>query len=184
MDPNLLAIQPATTADLPTIRAIHQAAFDQVEEADLVEDLLHDATAEPVVSLLAIEGDHTIGHILFTRMYLDESPEPILLHILAPLAVLPEYQGKGVGGKLIRAGLDHLRELGSQGAFVFGHTTYYPRYGFQPDAARLGFKPPYDIPEEHADAWMVQFFTNEAQGLPHGRVRCAAMLDDPKYWRD
>lgn len=54
------------------------------------------------------------------------------MHILAPLAVIPEYQGMGVGGRLIRTGIEHLRLMGCQTVFVLGHATYYPDMGSNP----------------------------------------------------
>ena len=55
---------------------------------------------------------------------------------LAPVAVLPEHQRRGIGGRLIRRGLDLLREWGEQIVIVLGHPDYYPRFGFCSEKAR------------------------------------------------
>ena len=69
-----------------------------------------------------------------------------MMHILAPLAVVPEYQGVGVGGELIRHGIEQLKAMGSQTVFVLGHAAYYPRHGFEPCAGDKGYPAPYPIP--------------------------------------
>ena len=79
-----------------------------------------------------------------------------MMHILAPLAVKPEYQRQGIGGMLIKAGIEKLQEKGSNLVFVLGHKEYYPKYGFIPDANHLGYPAPYPILEEYSDYWMVQ----------------------------
>lgn len=66
---------------------------------------------------------------------------------LAPMAVLPEYQNKGIGSALVRAGLEQCRNLGFAAVIVLGHPEYYPRFGFKP-AAGFGIDSKYDIPEE------------------------------------
>ena len=55
---------------------------------------------------------------------------------MAPMAVLPEQQHRGIGGKLIKDGLDLLRRQGEQVVIVVGHPDYYPRFGFSTDKAR------------------------------------------------
>lgn len=94
------------------------------------------------------------------------------MHILAPLAVIPEYQGMGVGGRLIRTGIEHLRLMGCQTVFVLGHATYYPRHGFEPCAGDKSYPAPYPIPEEHKACWMMQSLTAQPMTLT-GHIRCA-----------
>jgi putative acetyltransferase len=67
---------------------------------------------------------------------------------LAPLAVLPEHQGKGIGGRLIEEGIAIAKTMGYESIIVVGHPEYYPRFGFQP-AGKWGIKPPYEgVPDE------------------------------------
>jgi putative acetyltransferase len=72
--------------------------------------------------------------------------------------------------------------MGSQLIFVLGHITFYPKYGFIADAKKQGFPAPYTIPDEHADAWMVQLLTPDALELNHGQIRCADELNKPELW--
>ena len=96
---------------------------------------------------------------------------------------MPDYQKKGIGGKLIDRGLQLLTSSGVDLVFVLGHSEYYPRHGFEP-AGSLGLEAPYPIPEEHKDAWMVQALRPGLLGSLHGKVVCADALDKPEHWRE
>jgi predicted N-acetyltransferase YhbS len=174
-------IRAATQDDLDDIVRINTEAFGQIEEANLVRELLQDDTAKPTLSLLAFDDGAPVGHILFTRVTLEETDAAAV--ILAPMAVLPAAQGKRVGGRLIRVGLELLGEDGVELVFVLGHPGYYPRYGFRP-AGALGYAAPYPIPLEHAGAWMVQELIPGVINRTAGKVRCAAALDHPELWSE
>jgi putative acetyltransferase len=184
MNTNKITIRETTAADFNDIMTIHEQAFGYHKEARLTADLLADPTAGPVVSLIAFAGDEPIGHVIFTRAYLDGRQHSPMMHILAPLAVKPEYQGQGVGGMLIRAGIEKLREVGSHLAFVLGHLEYYPRHGFIPNAEALGYPAPYPILEEFKDYWMVQQVSPEGFDVGKGNIACCEAMDKPEHWRD
>ena len=176
-----MLVREALDSDLDDVLSVETAAFGHDEEAGLVRDLLNDATAQPVLSLLALENDRAVGHVLFTAVRLTKSPNTAA--ILAPLAVVPESQRKGIGGQLVGRGLQLLSKSGVDLVFVLGHPGYYPRHGFEP-AGRLGFEASYPIPDEHADAWMVQALRPNVIGSAYGKVICADALDKPEYWRE
>lgn len=176
-----IIIREATINELDALLAINRLAFGSETEAALVRDLILDPTAAPVVSLLAFHNEKAIGHILFTRAVLQQIPEAHA-SILAPMAVIPEYQNKGIGGLLIKEGLKRLMEINVELVFVLGHIDYYPKSGFINDAARFGFFAPYPIPEEAAPAWMVQQLSDGALEKYSGTVRCANTLMKEEYW--
>lgn len=120
------------------ILAVVAAAFGRSDEADLVDRLTADGDA--ALSLVAQDGDRIVGHILFSRM---KAPFPALA--LAPVSVAPDRQREGIGGALIRAGLDLATAHGWRGVFVLGDPAYYGRFGFGVDAA-WGFDSPYAGP--------------------------------------
>ncbi len=177
-------IKETESIDLNDIMTVEEKAFGHDKEAKLTAALLSDKSAEPTVSLLAYHESKAIGHILFTRVYINEKSDQPLIHILAPLAVVPEYQKQGIGGLLIREGLTRLKALGIQMVFVLGHMDYYPLHGFIPDAEKLGYPAPYPIPKEFADAWMAQTLVPGEFTIPKGKVICANALDEPEHWRE
>ncbi len=176
-------IREATEADLSKVLFVEQAAFGHEEEANLVKDLLSDASANPSLSLLAFADNQAIGHILFTAARLQGTQSDVSISLLAPLAVLPDYQRQGVGGQLIKEGLARLSAAHVDLVFVLGHPDYYPRYGFNP-AGVQGFQAPYPIPKQDAGAWMVQELSAGAIDSVSGTIQCAKMLDKAEYWRE
>jgi putative acetyltransferase len=179
----MMRIREATDSDLNDVLFVEKEAFGYDKEANLVKDLLGDPSARPLYSLLAFNNARAVGHILFTSARLKGTQNSASISLLAPLAVIPDFQKRGVGGKLIERGLRHLADVGIDLVFVLGHPDYYPRYGFEPAGVR-GFEAPYPIPEEHANAWMVQELRPGVLGSVSGKVACAHMLNKPEHWRE
>jgi len=184
MNLNDIHIRETKIEDFNDIMEVETEAFGYDKEAKLVAELLTDKSAEPTISMLAFYNDEAVGHILFTRAYFEGQQEQPMIHILAPLAVKPKFQRQGIGGMLIRAGIQNLQAKGSSLVFVLGHKEYYPKYGFIPDAMRLGYSAPYPILEEYADCWMVQAITPEGFGVGKGKIKCSDILNKPEHWRD
>ncbi|MGF1594181.1 MAG: GNAT family N-acetyltransferase [Kiloniellaceae bacterium] len=179
-----MEIREATPADLPDVSHIHRLAFGQDEEAELVHAILADPSARPTLSLIARgRDDEALGHVLFSRARLAESDAVVGCALLAPLAVVPQAQGRGAGGQLIAAGLRHLEMAGIDLVFVLGDPAYYRRHGFEA-AGRQGLEAPYPIADEHADAWMVQALRPGLLGKLHGKVICCDALARPELWRE
>ncbi|ESA33803.1 gcn5-related n-acetyltransferase [Leptolyngbya sp. Heron Island J] len=177
----MMNIREALASELADVLMVEQLAFGQDDEAKLVEALLEDPSAKPIVSLLAFKKNQAVGHILFTKVYIAESENAASL--LAPLAIVPEAQKQGIGGRLIDHGLQKLSQAGVELVFVLGYPKYYSRFGFKP-AGALGFEAPYPIPEQNADAWMVQALQPNIIGSVRGKVVCAEVLNQPEYWRE
>jgi putative acetyltransferase len=175
-------LRPARADELDAVLRIHRLAFGAEDEAVLVRRLLVDRSAQPCVSLVALDGTEPVGHVLFTRATLVGEDETRTA-LLAPMAVLPTHQGQGLGAALVQAGIAVLRAQGVELVFVLGHPAYYPRHGFVP-AGALGLEAPYPIPAEHADAWMVQGLWKGILGQARGRVVPAETLRRPEYWRE
>jgi putative acetyltransferase len=115
------------------IRTVNEAAFGGLDEADLVDRVRADGYA--LISLVAEADAGIVGHIMFSRMWIRTSTGLVSAVALAPVAVLPEHQRKGIGGRLIRYGLELLRCRGEKIVIVVGHPDYYPRYGFSREKA-------------------------------------------------
>ena len=177
-----IRIRETDFSDLDDILSVERSAFGEEDEANLVKDLLNDPTAEPTLSLLAYNGKRAVGHILFTKCKLKDN-DSISLMLLAPLAIVPDSQKRGIGGMLINEGLRILSERNVDLVFVLGHPEYYPRNGFK-TAGSLGFEAPYPIPEKDKDAWMVQELRKGVIGSVSAKIICADMIDRPEYWRE
>jgi putative acetyltransferase len=136
-----VSIRPERDEDRAGVHEVNRAAFPTSVEADLVDALR--GAARPWISLLAEIGGRIVGHILFTPVrVLGEEGERAALG-LAPMAVHPDFQNRGIGSRLVRAGLEACRAQGQPVVFVLGHPNYYPRFGFQPAAPRgLHYKGP------------------------------------------
>ena len=80
-----MLIREALKDDLDNVLSVERAAFASDEEAKLVSDLIGDESAKPIVSLLAMENDQAVGHIMFTKAWLEPKAPPSIA-ILAPLA--------------------------------------------------------------------------------------------------
>lgn len=135
-------IRPEQPGDIDNIRIVNLKAFETEVEANLV-DALRDADID-LISLVAEENGKVIGHILFSPVTVDGN---IRVMGLAPMAVLPGWQKKGVGTKLVREGLKVCEKAGYGAAVVLGHPEYYPRLGFVP-SVNYGIKCEYDVPPE------------------------------------
>jgi putative acetyltransferase len=181
-----MKIRVATESDRCEILNIHKHAFGNEKGpviSKLVDDLLDDETAKPILSLVAVDDNKLTGHILFTRAIITQSETSVSAQILAPLAILPDLQKCGIGQKLINEGLKQLKTSGTELVFVLGHPTYYPRCGFAP-AGKQGFEAPYPIPDEYSAAWMVQELNGDVLGNINGKVKCSKVLNEPQHWRE
>ncbi len=92
-----------------------------------------------LVELVTEEHGAIVGHILFSRMTVAPSR---FLAGLAPVAVAPALQRRGIGDALCRVGIAAVRTLGCEAVVVLGHPDYYPRFGFSAEVAR-GLASPY-----------------------------------------
>lgn len=181
-----MEIRKSTESDKTEIGNVHIKAFGEKKGpviADLVKGLMNDNTAIPLLSLVAVEDNKIIGHILFTKAKVTETTESVSVQILAPLAILPDAQRKGIGSQLIKEGLCQLKKSGVELVFVLGHPDYYPRSGFIP-AGALGYEAPYPIPAEYAGAWMVQELGSGVIGRVTGKIQCSEVLHQPEHWRE
>lgn len=136
-------VRSESPADRAAVHALNAAAFGQPAEADLVDALRDEAG---VISLVADTGDRLVGHILFSPVTLSDH-DSLAIAGLAPMAVSPAHQRRGVGSALVSAGLEACRRAGFGAVVVLGHAGYYPRFGFE-KAADRGINCEYDVPPE------------------------------------
>jgi len=121
-------------AERTAIRAVNEAAFGGAYEADLVDQLRGSDYA--LISLVAELESRIVGHIMFSRMWIKTSSGLLSAVALAPVAVLPGHQRKGIGSLLVQRGLELSRGRDEEIVIVVGHPDYYPRFGFSSAKAK------------------------------------------------
>ncbi|HVV99789.1 MAG TPA: N-acetyltransferase [Planctomycetaceae bacterium] len=129
----LLQIRPENADDHAAIGEVNRLAFGREAEARLVDELRSDGHVR--LSLVAEENGRVIGHILFSELLIRTATGEIQSLSLAPMAVVPDRQHRGIGTALVEAGLRQCRELGHRIVVVLGHPEYYPRFGFSAELA-------------------------------------------------
>jgi putative acetyltransferase len=159
------AVRVERQDDYPDVRRVNEFAFGRVSEANLVEGLRSEAN--PYISLVAVSNRQIVGHIFFSPVSVESNNGLFTALGLAPMAVLPEYQRRGIGSELVREGLKACERLGYDLVFVVGHPDYYPRFGFKP-ARLLGFDCEYAVPDE---VFMVAEMKPGAARARNGMVR-------------
>jgi putative acetyltransferase len=131
--------------DVTAIRRVIECAFGQAGEAELVDALrLGDALT---VSLVAEAAGEIVGHVAFSPVIIRAGDTLSEALGLAPLAVIPERQRRGIGAALVRAGLDACRARGHRVVVLVGEPAYYQRFGFS-TASEFGLECAIPVPVE------------------------------------
>ena len=125
-------------------KAFKGAEYTDGNEQNLVEALRRGRAFVPELSLVAEVEKEVTGPILFTEARIGKDT----LLVLAPVSVLPEYQEKRIGGRLIEEGHRIARELGYRGVVLLGYPAYYSKFGYLPSVT-YGIKSPFEVPEEY-----------------------------------
>lgn len=141
-----MIIREEKKQDFDEVYTVIKTAFATAEhrdgnEQDLVMALRDSDAFIPDLSLIAELDGKIVVHIMFTEAKVGE--DTVL--VLAPLAVLPQYQKQGVGTALIEEGHRIAKELHYEYSVVLGSEKYYPRFGYIP-AEQMGIEVPDGIP--------------------------------------
>jgi predicted N-acetyltransferase YhbS len=129
--------------------AFKDEQYTDHKEQFLVERLRKSESFVPELSLVAEIDNQIVGYALLTKIkIIDEKSQQTTSLALAPVAVLKEYQGKGIGGNLIQKAHQVARELKFESVILLGHEKYYPRFGYEM-TKKYGIKLPFDVPDEN-----------------------------------
>ena len=140
-----MVIREEKLIDTDSIWNINAKAFETEAEANLVNALRDSGCT--FISLVAETDNKAVGHILFTPVKLTGIENKLKLIGLAPMAVIEQHQNKGIGSKLVKAGIEHCKSKGYDAIVVLGHPSYYPKFGFVPSIT-YGIKSKYEVPDE------------------------------------
>ena len=168
-------VRPELPIDLDQIHELHRAAFAGPAEAELADAIRSGPTFVPELSLVAVTEDGSVlGHVLISQIDLepeDEATGRTEVLALAPMAVLPQHQGRGIGSALLGEALAVADERPEPLVAVVGAPAFYGRFGFRP-AELHGITGPYD---RAGDAFQIRARPN-ADVIP-GRLVYPAAFD-------
>ncbi|HEX8199789.1 MAG TPA: N-acetyltransferase [Isosphaeraceae bacterium] len=126
-------IREETADDHSTIREVNRLAFGRDDEGRLV-DALRDGGFAKISRVAEVDGQ-IVGHILFSDLPIIRPEGTVPALSLAPMAVIPSHQRRGIGSALVRDGLRACQDAGHEIVIVLGHPEFYPRFGFSPKLA-------------------------------------------------
>jgi predicted N-acetyltransferase YhbS len=120
--------------DYKSIAKINVLAFSSdryIGEVALIDSLRHCVSFDRELSLVAEVDGKVVGYVLFFPFDTVIANKILRAVCLAPIAVHPEYQKYGVGSHLINEGHKIAKEKGVKFSFLYGHRSYYPRFGYE-----------------------------------------------------
>ena len=148
-----ISIRQETPSDYPAVAEAIKSAYEDVgysnhREQFMAERLRNSGAFVPQLSLVAEVDRKIVGHLMLTKIFIHNQEKSIASLALAPLSVVPEFQGKGVGSQLVTEGHRLAKALGYQSVVVLGHPGYYPRFGYEP-MKKYGLELPFLVREEN-----------------------------------
>jgi predicted N-acetyltransferase YhbS len=167
-------IRPETITEHEAIRAIHDAAFGEPDEGRIVDAVRGEQWFEPGLSLVAVADAGVVGHVLLSVCTVEALDGRRTGEVLAlgPIAVRPDRQRGGIGGRLVEEAIGVGRARGWPAVVLLGHATYYPRFGFIP-ARSLGLEAPAPWPDE---VWLAIVLA-DGIAIPQGVVRYPSVFE-------
>jgi predicted N-acetyltransferase YhbS len=170
--------------EIDKIKALFVKTFSDSEgEAEgkligeLASALLTKTNSKDLYAYNALENDQIIASIIFTSLEFKKSKFNAFL--LSPVAVLPEYQGRGIGQKLINFGHKDLKKKGIELVFTYGDNNFYSKVGYKKISEEIVEAP---LKLSYPEGWMGQNLNNSEIPVITGASHCVEALNDKKYW--
>ncbi|CAM1344173.1 GNAT family N-acetyltransferase [Tenacibaculum amylolyticum] len=155
-------------------KAFKNEEFTDHKEQFLVERLRKSDAFIPELSLVAEIDGEIVGHILVTKLRIKNKANEFDSLALAPVSVIPKFQGKGIGGKLILESHKIAKEIGYKSIILLGHEKYYPKFGYK-QADKFGIELPFDVPKENC--MTIELIENGLNGV-------SGMVEYPKEFNE
>src|SRR5690625_2815053 len=147
-------IRQERESDYELTEKVVKTAFASADQSDQNEHKLVSRIRQSDAFILELslvaarkDNDEILGHILLSKVLIDNGNQKTESLALAPISVLPDYQNKGIGKSLIQKALAKAKELEFQSVVVLGHPEYYPKLGFR-KSSLWQIKAPFEVPEE------------------------------------
>ena len=151
-----VSIRQEERTDAEAVFNLIEKAFEKELHSDqkeqfLVERLHQSNDFIPELSLVATRDDKVVGYILLSKILIESDTQTNQSLAMAPVAVLPEYQGQKMGAQLIEETHLRAKSLGYDSIILLGHEHYYPRFGYKL-ASNFNITLPFDVPDENCMA--------------------------------
>jgi putative acetyltransferase len=138
---DIVTIRTQRIDERAEVRDVITRSFGRVVVADLAEALQDAPAGVDGLSFVAELGGQLIGHVQLSKSWLDAPKRLVEVLVLSPLGVVPEFQRRGIGGRLVKYALREAARMGAPMVFLEGSPHYYQRFGFE-TASRRGFTAP------------------------------------------
>lgn len=169
---NKIIIRSENFSDYSAIAQVNNLAFERENEAKLVAKIRQSSNYISELSLVAELDNKIVGYIMFSYLDLINKATTQVL-ALAPLAVLPEYQNRGVGSLLVKTSLEIAEQTAAPIVIVLGNPKFYTRFGFEP-AINYDIKSSFNVPDAY---FMVKFLDKENKKY-RGTVKYSSAFKD------
>ncbi len=151
-----ITIRQEQSRDFNQVFNLIKSAFKNEKYSDHSEHLLVERLRDsdafiPELSLVAEFNAKIVGHILLSKIKIRNKKQEFESLALAPVSVLPDFQGKEIGGKLIIKAHEVAKQLGNESVILLGHAKYYPRFGYR-QLDKFGISLPFEVPKENCMA--------------------------------
>lgn len=176
-----MTVRAATTGDRQAIQNVIMNAFADSEHEQVAQvalALLAESGAQSILSLVLEVDDVVVGYVAFSPVSLESDPS-FCGYLLGPLAVLPAYQKRSVGSRLVKYGLQQLHDMGVHVAFVYGDPKYYARFDFSEHAAQ-----PYEVPYplQFPFGWQAVALNSYQPKATSASITCVEVFRDASLW--
>ena len=131
-----ITLRPEEEKDFSAVENLTREAFWNVycpgaDEHLLVHNLRKTDAFIKELDFAALDNDKIIGNIMYAKAAIKNNDLEYTVLTFGPVSVLPEYQNKGIGGKLINRTIELSKEMGYKAIIIYGDPEYYKRFGFK-----------------------------------------------------
>jgi putative acetyltransferase len=172
--------QPSDAAEIEQLFIKTFADSEGQAEGDMIGQLARDfmssTTEGDLYCFVARDDKQIVGCIFFSRITFASE---IKAFILGPVAVQTGHQGKGIGQRLIKFGIDTLSRDGVELAITYGDPNFYSKVGFHSVTEAVV---PAPLTLQHPEGWLAQSLKGEEIQPIKGKSSCVKALNKPEYW--